>query len=63
MAFSKDSVNIPFTGGSLNYKIKNKIDSSISTASAGSLNDFFKQIEKLNANYTITLSDELYGAL
>ena len=44
-------------------EIKNKIDSSISTASAGSLNDFFKQIEKLNANYTITLSDELYGAL
>lgn len=63
MAFSKNSVNIPFTGGSLNYRIKNKIDSSTSIASAGSLNDFFKQIEKLNANYTITLSDELYGAL
>ena len=63
MAFSKDSVNIPFAGGSLNYKIKNKIDSSISTASAGSLNDFFTQVEKLNANYTITLSNKLYGAL
>lgn len=63
MAFSKDSVNIPFAGGRLNYKIKNKIDSSISSASAGNLEDFFTQIEKLNANYTITLSDELYGAL
>lgn len=63
MAFSKDSVNIPFTGGRLNYKIKNKIDSSISSASAGNLEDFFTQVEKLNANYTITLSDELYGAL
>ena len=63
MAFSKDSVNIPFAGGRLNYKIKNKIDSSISTASAGSLNDFFTQVEKLNANYTITLSNKLYGAL
>ena len=63
MTFSKDSVNIPFAGGSLNYKIKNKIDSSISTASAGSLNDFFTQVEKLNANYTITLSNKLYGAL
>lgn len=63
MAFSKDSVNIPFAGGSLNYKIKNKVDLSTSTTSASSLNDFFKQVEKLNANYTITLSDELYGAL
>ena len=63
MAFSKDSVNIPFAGGRLNYKIKNKIDSSISSASAGNLEDFFTQVEKLNANYTITLSDELYGAL
>lgn len=63
MAFSKDSVNIPFAGGRLNYKIKNKIDSSISSASAGSLNDFFTQVEKLNANYTITLSNKLYGAL
>lgn len=63
MTFSKDSVNIPFAGGRLNYKIKNKIDSSISSASAGNLEDFFTQIEKLNANYTITLSDELYGAL
>ena len=63
MAFSKDSVNIPFAGGRLNYKIKNKIDSSISTASAGSLNDFFTQVEKLNANYTITLSNKLYSAL
>lgn len=63
MAFSKDSVNIPFAGGSLNYKIKNKVDLSTSTTSAGSLNDFFKQVEKLNANYTITLSDELYSAL
>lgn len=63
MAFSKDSVNIPFAGGRLNYKIKNKIDSSISSASAGNLKDFFTQVEKLNANYTITLSDELYGAL
>ena len=63
MAFSKDSVNIPFAGGRLNYKIKNKIDSSISSASAGNLEDFFIQVEKLNANYTITLSDELYGAL
>ena len=63
MAFSKDSVNIPFAAGRLNYKIKNKIDSSISTASAGSLNDFFTQVEKLNANYTITLSNKLYSAL
>ena len=63
MTFSKDSVNIPFAGGRLNYKIKNKIDSSISSASAGNLEDFFTQVEKLNANYTITLSDELYGAL
>ena len=63
MAFSKDSVNIPFAGGRLNYKIKNKIDSSISSASAGNLEDFFTQVEKLNANYTITLSDELYSAL
>ena len=63
MSFSKDSVNIPFTGGNLNYEIKNKVDSSTNTASAGSLDDFFKQVEKLNANYTITLSDELYGAL
>ena len=63
MAFSKDTVNIPFAGGRLNYKIKNKIDSSISSASAGNLEDFFTQVEKLNANYTITLSDELYGAL
>ena len=63
MAFSKDSVNIPFAGGKLNYKIKNKIDSSISSASAGNLEDFFTQVEKLNANYTITLSDELYSAL
>ena len=63
MAFSKDSVNIPFAGGRLNYKIKNKIDSSISLASAGNLEDFFTQVEKLNANYTITLSDELYSAL
>ncbi len=63
MAFSKDTVNIPFAGGRLNYKIKNKIDSSISSASAGNLEDFFTQVEKLNANYTITLSDELYSAL
>ena len=63
MTFSKDTVNIPFAGGRLNYKIKNKIDSSISSASAGNLEDFFTQIEKLNANYTITLSDELYSAL
>lgn len=63
MTFSKDTVNIPFAGGRLNYKIKNKIDSSISSASAGNLEDFFTQVEKLNANYTITLSDELYGAL
>ena len=63
MAFSKDSVNIPFAGGKLNYKIKNKIDSSSSSASAGNLEDFFTQVEKLNANYTITLSDELYSAL
>lgn len=63
MTFSKDTVNIPFAGGRLNYKIKNKIDSSISSASAGNLEDFFTQVEKLNANYTITLSDELYSAL
>mgnify|MGYP006934516259 FL=1 len=42
MSFSKDSVNIPFTGGNLNYEIKNKVDSSTNTASAGSLDDFFK---------------------
>ena len=63
MAFSKDTVNIPFAGGRLNYKIKNKIDSSISSASAGNLEDFFTQVEKLNANYTITLSNKLYSAL
>lgn len=63
MSYEKKNLSNSFTNGLLGFSWKDKTTGVRTNSSAISLADFFNQINKLNDNFTITLSDELYEAL
>lgn len=63
MVFNKNTLSQKFGNGFLSYNIKMNGQSGYTTKKAASLEDYFSQLEQINGEYQIKLSDELYSAI